>query len=281
MTRRGHRSRKHRARSRGKGLTPTFERIGGITGVAGTLFDVFLGPEVNGKIDIVVRREGQTPIVRPVEVAFLNEMRTSFDANGKCTLLYFAEAMEDWAHSHEHGIMFSRSYTSDLLGWPNEGPGTSILERLARATMDSPVPVRWGGSFATPNARTKIVGYVCTTGKEERTFSARSIKEQATILTVFARDHGYHLSAMYRDMGLPLSDGCTRTGLVKLLDSVDDDWEAVVVVGIDRLETRDPSLNAVRELKEGGKRCLVVGEPAATRCLARAKNYSPMTQWFM
>ncbi len=118
----------------------------------------------------------------------------------------------------------------------------------------------------------KIVGYVRTTGVEERTSSARPIEEQELILRVFAREQGHHLSAIYRDTGLPQGDRSTRAGLMSLLDSMDEGWDSVLVVGLDRLATRDVSLDVLQELKENGKRWLVVGEPAATHCLANARK---------
>jgi DNA invertase Pin-like site-specific DNA recombinase len=131
----------------------------------------------------------------------------------------------------------------------------------------------------------KIVGYVRTTGIEERTFAGggacppnppvRPIEEQETILRVFARQEGHHLVATYRDTGLPQGDRSTRAGLMSLLDSMEEGWEAVLVVGLDRLATRDVSLDVLQELRENGKRWLVIGEPAATQALANAKKHRP------
>jgi site-specific DNA recombinase len=122
----------------------------------------------------------------------------------------------------------------------------------------------------------KIVGYVRTTGIEERTSSVRPIEEQESILRVFAREEGHHLSAIYRDTGL--GDRSTRVGVVALLDSMDDGWEAVLSVGLDRLATRDLSVDVLHELRENEKSWLVVGEPAATRCLATAKKHPRSTE---
>src|SRR5580698_9777781 len=116
----------------------------------------------------------------------------------------------------------------------------------------------------------KTVGYVRTTGAEERTGSARPIEEQETILRVFAREQGHHLVAIYRDTGLPQGDRSTRAGLMSLLDSMEETWEVVLACGLDRLATRDVSLDVLQELRENGKRWLVVGEPAATLALANA-----------
>jgi site-specific DNA recombinase len=120
----------------------------------------------------------------------------------------------------------------------------------------------------------KIVGYVRTTGVEERTSSARHVDEQETILRVFARENGHHLVAIYRDTGLPQGDRSTRAGLMSLLDSMDDGWSSVAVVGIDRLATRDVSLDVLEELRENGKGWLIVGEQAALQCLANAKKWA-------
>jgi site-specific DNA recombinase len=129
----------------------------------------------------------------------------------------------------------------------------------------------------------KIVGYVRTNGSEERLLAAnggasssspvRPIEDQETILRVFAREQGHHLVATYRDTGLPQGDRSTRAGLMSLLDSMEESWEAVLVVALDRLATRDVSLDVLQELVENGKRWIVIGEPAATQAFANAKKH--------
>jgi len=127
----------------------------------------------------------------------------------------------------------------------------------------------------------KIVGYVRTTGAEERNASARPVEEQETILRVFAREHGHHLVAVYRDTGLAQldkADKSTQAGVVSLLDSMDESWEAVLATGLDRLAPRFSSIDVLNELKENAKSWIIVGEPAATQALANAKKHRSLAE---
>jgi site-specific DNA recombinase len=121
----------------------------------------------------------------------------------------------------------------------------------------------------------KITGYVRTTRTEERAASVRSLDEQELILRAFARERGHTLLAVHRDQGLAAGDPdrSTRAGLMALLDSMGDGWEAAVVVSLDRIATKDmSSLDVIQELSENGKRCVALGEPSATHLLAAARR---------
>jgi DNA invertase Pin-like site-specific DNA recombinase len=118
----------------------------------------------------------------------------------------------------------------------------------------------------------KIVGYARTTGAEERSGVVRSVDEQELILRAFAREAGHQLVAVHRDTGLGDGDRSTRAGLMSLLDSMDEGWESVLVVTLDRLATRDVTLDVLEELRENEKSWTVLGEPTASLCLAAAKR---------
>jgi DNA invertase Pin-like site-specific DNA recombinase len=127
----------------------------------------------------------------------------------------------------------------------------------------------------------KIVGYCRTSCIEEGSRSVRPVDEQEAILRAYARAHGHSLQEVYRDTGIASgsdrgsSDRSTRAGLMTLLDAMGEAWDAVVVLSLDRLAARDLSFDVVQELRENGKRVLVVGTEAPALAVLAAREPPP------
>jgi len=119
----------------------------------------------------------------------------------------------------------------------------------------------------------KAIGYARTTGAEEKNGATRSVDEQDMILRAFAREHGISLAGVHRDTGLGQGDRSTRAGLIALLDSMQDGWDLVLVVTLDRIATKDVTLDVLQELRENGKRLQVLSEAQAVAALDAGKRW--------
>ncbi|MBI3722331.1 recombinase family protein [bacterium] len=119
----------------------------------------------------------------------------------------------------------------------------------------------------------KAIGYARTTGSEERNAAQRSVDEQELILRAFAREHGLSFVGVHRDTGLGQGDRSTRAGLMALLDSMQDGWDLVLVCSLDRIATKDVTLDVLQELRENGKRWQVLTEAQSQTCLEAGRRW--------
>lgn len=111
----------------------------------------------------------------------------------------------------------------------------------------------------------KVVGYTRTSWEEQRFKTYLSVTEQEARLREFARRTGLRLDEVHSDTGLSPKHG-TCAGLVSILDDMDGDWDAVIVTSVDRLRgIATVSVEALEELRENGKRVLVVNEATAAQ----------------
>lgn len=111
----------------------------------------------------------------------------------------------------------------------------------------------------------KVVGYTRTSWEEQRHKTYASVGEQELRLRDFARRTGLRLDEVHCDTGLSPKHG-TCAGLVSILDDMDGDWDAVLVTSLDRLRgISTVSVEALEELRDNGKRVLVVSEATAVQ----------------
>lgn len=89
----------------------------------------------------------------------------------------------------------------------------------------------------------------------------------------FASRAGLHLTVVHSDTGLSPAQS-TVSGLVTVLDSMDEDWEAVLVTSLCRLDVPTVSFCAREELELSDKKVLVATDVTA-RQLAALRAAAP------
>ncbi len=103
----------------------------------------------------------------------------------------------------------------------------------------------------------KVVGYARTTWAEQVRGTFPSVEEQERALEAFAKKTGLVLEVVHSDTGLGPEQG-TRAGLINILDSMEEEWQAVIVTSACRLlGARNVSFDPVAELTEHKKRVLL------------------------
>ena len=110
----------------------------------------------------------------------------------------------------------------------------------------------------------KVTAYARTTFHEQEEGDFLSLEEQDRALRAFAERTGLALDKVHTDYGLsPTQD--TRAGLINILDDMESEWEAVLIVSACRLRslTSTFSFDPVEELRNEGKRVLVANEATA------------------
>jgi len=109
----------------------------------------------------------------------------------------------------------------------------------------------------------RVVGYARTTWEEQVKGGFPGIEEQERELREFAERTGLALDKVHTDSGLSPTQG-TCAGLINILDSMEDVWEAVIVTAACRLRSVSAvSFDPIQELKDNGKRVLVADEVTA------------------
>lgn len=121
----------------------------------------------------------------------------------------------------------------------------------------------------------KIVGYARTSWQEQVQSRYPSVAVQEASIREFAQRAGIRLAAVHCDTGLSPTQS-TVSGLVTILDSMDEDWEAVLVTSLCRLDVPTVSFNAHEELELNEKTVLIAGD-AAARLLAARRAVAPPT----
>ncbi|MCO5171956.1 MAG: recombinase family protein [Planctomycetes bacterium] len=119
----------------------------------------------------------------------------------------------------------------------------------------------------------KVVGYARTSWQEQAQGGYPSVAAQEQAIRAFAARVGLALEAVQCDTGLGPTQG-TVSGLVTILDEMEDDWEAVLVTTPCRLDVPTVSFCAREELELNGKKVLVVSE-AAARLVEAARAAAP------
>lgn len=115
----------------------------------------------------------------------------------------------------------------------------------------------------------KVTAYARVTYQEQEEGGFPSLEEQERALRAFAERTGLTLDKIHTDHGLtPTQD--TRAGLINILDDMDSDWEAVLIVSACRLRQLATtfSFDPVEELRGEGKRVLVANEDTAKQLAA-------------
>lgn len=115
----------------------------------------------------------------------------------------------------------------------------------------------------------KVTAYARTTFHEQEEGDFPSLEEQDRALRAFAERTGLALDKVHTDYGLsPTQD--TRAGLINILDDMESEWEAVLIVSACRLRSLSStfSFDPVEELRNEGKRVLVANEATAQRLAA-------------
>lgn len=113
----------------------------------------------------------------------------------------------------------------------------------------------------------KVVGYARTTWDEQVEGGFPSIEAQEKTLREFAERTGLALDKVHTDSGLSPTQG-TCAGLINILDSMDDAWEAVIVTTPCRLRgVSSVSFDPIQELIDNSKRVLVA-DAATAKALA-------------
>ncbi len=114
----------------------------------------------------------------------------------------------------------------------------------------------------------KVVGYARTSWAEQLRGTFPSIEEQESALRAFADKTGLALDVIHTDSGLSPEQG-TCAGLINILDSMEDDWQAVVVTAACRLRgVPNVSFDPLAELAEHRKR-VVVADARTAEALAK------------
>lgn len=109
----------------------------------------------------------------------------------------------------------------------------------------------------------RVVGYARTTWEEQVKGGFPAIEEQERELRKFAERTGLALDKVHTDSGLSPTQG-TCAGLINILDSMEEVWEAVIVTAPCRLRSVSAvSFDPIQELKDNGKRVLVADEATA------------------
>lgn len=119
----------------------------------------------------------------------------------------------------------------------------------------------------------KVVGYARTSWQEQVQARTPSVAAQEQALREFAQRTGLTLTVVHSDTGLGPAQS-TVNGLVTVLDSMDEDWEAVLVTSLCRLDVPSVSFCAREELELNEKKVLVALESTA-RALAAARAAEP------
>lgn len=119
----------------------------------------------------------------------------------------------------------------------------------------------------------KVLGYARTSWQEQVQARYPSVAEQEQAIRAFAARVGLPLEAVHSDTGLGPAQG-TVSGLVTILDTMEEDWEAVLVTTPCRLDVPTVSFCAREELELNGKKVVVVSE-AAARLLEAARAAAP------
>lgn len=114
----------------------------------------------------------------------------------------------------------------------------------------------------------KVVGYARTSYAEQVDGSFSSVEEQERDLRQFAERTGLALEAVHKDTGLNPNHG-TCAGLISILDSMENGWEAVLVSSACRLRgAPNVSFDPLVELRENDKRVLIA-DPSTADALAK------------
>ena len=102
----------------------------------------------------------------------------------------------------------------------------------------------------------KVVGYTRTSWAEQVQGSFSSNEEQEGELRKFAEKAGIKLDKVHSDAGLSPTQG-TCAGMIHILDTMQEGWEAVLVVSLCRLKDIPTlSFDGLQELREN--RCMVL-----------------------
>lgn len=109
----------------------------------------------------------------------------------------------------------------------------------------------------------KVVAYARTTWEEQIKGGFPSIEDQERALKEFAKQTGLALDKVHTDCGLSPTQG-TCAGLISILDSMGDDWDAVLVTAPCRLQDISTlSFSPIKELRDNGKRVLLANKGTA------------------
>ena len=116
----------------------------------------------------------------------------------------------------------------------------------------------------------KVVGYTRTSWAEQVQGSFATIDEQEVALRKFAEKAGVKLDKIHSDAGLSPTQG-TCAGMIQILDSMQEGWEAVLVVSLCRLKDIPTlSFDGLQELREN-RRMVLVADDATAKALAKRR----------
>jgi site-specific DNA recombinase len=121
----------------------------------------------------------------------------------------------------------------------------------------------------------KVIGYARTSWAEQAQDGHPSVQDQESRLREFAQSTGISLRTIHTDTGLSPKHG-TCAGLVSILDDMDNDWDAVLVVGVDRLcGLNTISVDPVEELRQNGKHVILADDRTAKVLAQRVRTQPP------